>query len=91
MLRLRLTRRRIDRQPLQAAHSAQFNTLLQSLAVPEAVTSGHARCKFCLTLIHTLDEVAAVFPDGGAVQLVCDKPACLLALADLVESRTDLM
>jgi hypothetical protein len=25
------------------------------------------------------------------VQLVCDKPACLLALADLVESRTDLM
>jgi hypothetical protein len=91
MLGIRLTRRRIDRQQLRAAHSLEFDSLLRTLHVDKLFRSRKARCKFCRDLIHDLDRVSAVFPESGAIQLVCAKPSCLLALAEFLTDRSELI
>jgi hypothetical protein len=63
---------------LKAVHDDDLVAYLSSLGVD---TSGSAigTCKFCRDEV-TLDNLAAIFPESGALKLVCDRRECLLAL-----------
>jgi hypothetical protein len=49
----------------------------------EAVQRGQRRCKFSGDVI-TVSNLHAIFPESGSIKYVCDKPACVVALAGRV-------
>ena len=77
----RLRLRRLHKEPLYAASSARFDQLLREIGLARSLATNRLVCKFCRTVITEASEIAAVFPESGAVKAVCDDPACMRQLA----------
>jgi hypothetical protein len=71
---------------LTAVFDDDLAGLLASLGELQAVEAGERRCKFSGDVI-TVNNLHAIFPESGSIKCVCDKPACVVALAGRV--RTD--
>ena len=69
-------------ETLKAVHDDDLIAYLRSLGV-DTTQPTLEPCKFCRQDV-TLDNLAALFPESGALKLVCDRPSCLLALQELV-------
>jgi len=80
-----MTGRRPERQTraLTTVYDDDLVRFLTSLGELEAIEHGERRCKFSNDTI-TLQNLHAIFPESGAVKYVCDKPACVVALAGRV-------
>ena len=74
----------MDKETLTAVHDSDLEGLLQSLGVLAMVQSRGAKCKYCHDAVG-LNNLAAIFPEGGEVKFVCAKPQCI---ADLLEARS---
>lgn len=71
-----------DRIALKAVHDDNLVSYLRSLGLnPDAPTI--SRCKFCGTDV-TLENLAAIFPQGGDVKVACEKADCLMELQELI-------
>jgi hypothetical protein len=66
---------------ISAVHDDDLVEFLDNLGVRSSLDRGELKCKFCHEPIN-FDDLGAVFPEGGDVKLVCDKPACLAGLAE---------
>jgi len=69
-----------ENRALKAVHDDDLSHLLASLGELEGVQGGERRCKFSSDVI-TFDNLHAIFPESGSIKYVCDKPACVVALA----------
>jgi len=76
-------RQRRETRPLKAVHDDDLTSFLASLGELDAVQRGERRCKFSNDVI-TLQNLHAIFPESGSIKYVCDKPACVVALANRV-------
>lgn len=70
---------------MKAVHDDDLVGYLRTLGLDPS--SQLARCKFCGEPV-TLENLAALFPQSGAVKLVCDRASCLLGLQDLIRDGT---
>ena len=73
----------MEKETLRAVDDSDLKQLLDNLGVLKAVEAGTAKCKFCRDVV-TLDNLAALFPEGGEVKFVCNKSKCI---ASLIEAR----
>lgn len=64
-----------NREKIKAVSRGELNTFLGGLGVLSSMNDGKANCKFCNQPI-TEDNLHAVFPESGAVKLVCDGIVC---------------
>ena len=76
-------RQRRQTHALRAVHDDDLTHLLASLGELDAVQRGERRCKFSHDAI-TIHNLHAIFPESGSIKYVCDKPACVVALANRV-------
>ena len=66
---------------MKAVHDDQLIGYLRSLGLnPEGALG---RCKFCRNDV-TIDELAALFPQGGDLKIVCHRRECLAGLQELI-------
>jgi hypothetical protein len=72
------------RRRLKAVHDDDLVMFLRSLGL--SPISG-LTCKFCKRALDAA-EVAAVFPQSGAVKVTCAEAGCLQALQELIEDGT---
>jgi len=89
-VRLRPHRRRLERETIAAATSEDFDTLLGSLRVTRDMQRGRIQCKICARKLTSTAEVAIVFPESGAIHVVCDDPSCTLQFAQYVGEHPEL-
>jgi len=64
---------------IKAVHDDDLPTLLRGLELWDTFQAQKLTCKFCGATL-TLDNLAAIFPDGHTVSLCCDRPPCIRAL-----------
>jgi hypothetical protein len=66
---------------VKAVHDDQLIGYLRSLGLnPDGVLG---RCKFCREDV-TIDTLAALFPQGGDLKVVCHRRECLAGLQELI-------
>lgn len=74
----------MEKETLRTVDDSDLEQLLKNLGVLNAVKSGEAKCKYCKDVI-TLDNLIALFPEGGNVKFVCNKSECV---ASFIEARS---
>ena len=70
---------------VKAVHDDQLISYLRSLGLDPDGTLG--KCKFDGTDV-TLANLAALFPQSGAIKLVCSHRACMAGLQELIRDGT---
>jgi hypothetical protein len=73
-------------QTLRAVHDDDLEAFLEALGIASDVRAGRMDCAFCKDTV-TLANLHAVFPDGGDVKVVCDRPDCVKELLARLEAR----
>lgn len=68
-------------RPLSAVYDDDLTLLLKNLGLLTKIERGRVPCKFCREAI-TLDTLHAVFPESGAIHIVCFKPDCITQLVN---------
>jgi hypothetical protein len=71
---------------ISAVHDDDLFGFLNGLGVLNDVKNGNATCKFCDQTV-SLENLVAVFPEGGDIKFVCDRQGCM---AYLGEHRSEL-
>ena len=71
----------MEKDTLRAVDDSDLERLLRNLGVLDAVRAGKASCKYCSDNV-TFANLAALFPEGGTVKLVCNRSECIAALAE---------
>lgn len=69
---------------LKTIHDDQLKQLLESLGLTARFNEGKLTCSFCRDPI-SWDNLVAIFPDSGAIKVVCQRMECLEALAAKIE------
>lgn len=71
-----------DQVAIKAVHDEHLISYLRSLGFdPDAKRL--APCKFCGSDV-TLENLAAIFPQSGAIKVVCDQADCLMEIQELL-------
>ncbi len=73
---------------VHAVHDDDLQAVLDKLGLATAFGKGELRCKFCGDVM-TWDNLHSLFPDGGSIKLVCDKPECAKALLQYLNARRE--
>jgi len=73
---------------VHAVHDDDLQAVLDALGLAAAFAKGELRCKFCGDVV-TWDNLHSLFPDGGSIKLVCDKPECSKALLQYLNARRE--
>lgn len=71
---------------LRAVHDDDLEKVLDALGLLEDVKAGRTRCAVCHDPVN-LDNLHAVFPDGGDVKVTCSKPECVKLLLTRLEGK----
>ncbi len=71
---------------VHAVHDDDLQAVLEALGLARAFAKGELRCKFCDDVM-TWENLHSLFPEGGAIKLVCDKPECATALLEHLNAR----
>ena len=64
---------------VKAVYEDDFQQFLKQIGILDEVTKGSIKCKFCGEPV-SLDNIVSVFPEGGTIKVVCDKPQCITAM-----------
>lgn len=70
----------VDKETLQAVHDIKFEQFLRNINKYDDVVDGKCKCKFCGKTV-TLENIACIFPESGAVKFVCDEMSCLAKMS----------
>lgn len=73
-------------QKIDAVHVRDLANLLDRLGVRDRFEKGEMRCKFCGNAVNK-DNLHSIFPESGAVHVICDSPTCINSLMIYVEER----
>lgn len=74
---------KIIKEELQAVHDKDLEKLLESLGILEKLKKGELRCKFCKEIV-TLDNLHSIFPEAGAIKVICENVICVKGLQELL-------
>lgn len=66
---------------MKAVHDDQLVGYLRSLGLDPAGVLG--RCKFCRDDV-TIDNLTAMFPQGGDLKVVCQRRECIAGVQELI-------
>ena len=69
-----------DKETLQAVHDIKFEQFLININRYDDVVAGKCKCKFCGKIV-TIDNIACIFPESGAVKFVCSEMSCLAKMS----------
>ena len=70
---------------VKAVHDDQLIGYLRSLGLdPDGVLG---RCKFCGDPV-TIEDLTALFPQGGDLKVICHKRECIAGVQDLIKDGT---
>ena len=64
---------------LEAVHSDDLETLLESLGVLDDVQQGRSRCSVCNDSV-SIKSISGIYPEKGKVLFLCEKQSCVEAL-----------
>lgn len=78
----------MNNSAVHAVHDDDLQAVLDKLGLAAAFAKGELHCKFCGDVV-TWDNLHSLFPDGGSIKLVCDKPECAKALLQYVNARRE--
>lgn len=71
---------------IKAVHDDDLLGLLESLELLNKFNAGKLKCAFCdETISH--ENLHSLYPDGGTIKLVCNKPSCVSALMAKLEEK----
>jgi len=70
----------MQKKELLAIGDSDLRELLASLGLADSMARGELLCKYCRDAV-TEGSLAAIFPEGGTIKVICHKPKCLGALA----------
>lgn len=71
---------------LQVVHDDDLENVLAGLGILGDIKAGRLKCKFSDDVI-TLANLHALYPESGAIKLVCNLPTCVIALAEKAAER----
>ena len=71
-----------ERVQVQAVDDEGLGSLLERLGVLDSIGKD-ARCVSCGNIV-TLESIAAVYPEDGAVRFICDNPKCAASMVPQV-------
>jgi hypothetical protein len=66
---------------LPVVHEDDLEKFLTSIGEWQEFQLGRRRCKFSDDVM-TIHNLHAIFPESGAIKYACDKPSCVVALAE---------
>lgn len=69
----------IKRSKISAIHDHQLETYLASLGVLSEISDGRKHCKVCESQI-SLENIGAIVPVAGRIEIFCDRAKCLAQL-----------
>lgn len=64
---------------LRAIHDDDLDMLLERLGLTHDLRAGKLTCKICSEPV-TRETLQGIFPDSGALRVVCNKPSCVTLL-----------
>lgn len=71
---------------IKAIHDDDLLALLEKLELLNKFNSGKLSCALCDEAIN-YENLHSLFPDGGDIKLVCNKPSCVSALMVKMEAK----
>ena len=80
----------MNKEKLKSVHDEDLERLLEKLGILGKLKHRKLKCTFCKTIV-TLENLHSLFPQSGAIKLVCDKIECARELSNLLrEERISL-
>lgn len=67
------------RDPVRAIYDDDLDSILDRLGLAGHLRGGQLKCKVCKEVV-TRDTLQALFPDSGAIRVLCNKPSCMKQL-----------
>jgi len=77
----------LPKEEVSVVHDNDLENFLNSLGMLRKFQRGEVKCKFCKTRV-TVENLHSVFPQSGAIKIVCDNPDCIRELSKLLREGT---
>lgn len=74
---------KLQKKKVQAVHDEDLEKILEGLNILNKFKRGELKCKFCSSKI-TFNNLHSIFPQSGAIKLICDTPNCVRKLSKLL-------
>lgn len=74
---------KLPKEKIRAVHDENLETVLEGLGIWSQFKRGELKCKFCKNII-TLDNLHSIFPQSGAIKMVCENHDCVRELLELL-------
>lgn len=74
---------KLPKEKIQAVHDEDLEKVLEGLGILNKFKRGELKCKFCNTTI-TFGNLHSIFPQSGAIKIVCDNSGCVRELHELL-------
>lgn len=75
-----------ENKQLNAVYEKDLDNLLRKMGIKEDFDAGKIKCKFCKETI-SKENLHSILPQASAFNLICDKPECVIALAEYLDER----
>lgn len=73
----------MNKEKLKSVHDDDLEKLLEKLGILSKFKQRKLKCTFCKTTI-TMENLNSIFPQSGAIKIVCDKIECMRELYNLL-------
>lgn len=77
-----------NRSVIKAVDAEGLQTILEQRGLGTRFKRSELTCKFCREPVDPA-HVYGVFPQGGDLKLVCDRPECVAQLLELLEAQQE--
>ncbi len=67
--------RNVDKEKVHVVHDNDLEDVLAELGLLSDFKKGNLKCKFCGKVI-TFDNLCSIYPQAGAVKIICDNNQC---------------
>ena len=76
----------MEKETLKAVHDDDLIVVLDNFGILHDFKAGNLKCKFCGKTI-TWSNLHSLFPESGAIKVVCNDTECVRALLEYLEKR----
>lgn len=74
---------KLPKEKVRAVHDDDLEKILDGLGILNKFKHGELKCKFCSKTI-TFTNLHSLFPQSGAIKIVCDDSECVRELSKLL-------
>jgi len=75
----------MTRESIRAVHDDDLDAVLDRLGLGGQLRAGELKCRICGDTV-SRETLQALFPDSGAIKVLCNKPSCMKGL---IRARED--